>query len=124
MRLRTLAALSLSLIVAVPAAAQKPEDIVRWSASAPATAVKAGGSSTIELKAEIETGWHLYALTQLEGGPPPLDISLAKGQPFTLVKQRIAGPLPGVTKGSGSEPDSFHYEDQVTLSMLPKSRPP
>lgn len=117
MRLRMLAVLALWSIAAAPAAGQKPEDVVRWSAKAPAAAVKPGGSTTIDLKAEIEAGWHLYALTQLEGGPPPLDIALAKGQPFILDLSRVTGPLPDVTKGSGVEPDAFHYDDKVTLSV-------
>lgn len=104
-------------LIAAPAAAQKAEDVVRWSAKAPSAAVKPDRTATIELKAEIESGWYMYALTQVEGGPPPLDIALAKGQPLTLDKQRIAGPLPGVTNGSGSEPDTFHYKDKVTLAV-------
>jgi DsbC/DsbD-like thiol-disulfide interchange protein len=117
MRFRMLAVAALSLFVVSPVAAQKAEEVVRWNAKAPAAAVKPAGTATIELKAEIESGWYLYALTQVDGGPPPLDISVAKGQPFTLDKQRIDGPLPGVTKGSGTEPDTFHYKEKVTLAV-------
>lgn len=112
-----IAFLAFTMLASAPAAAQKSEDIVRWTAKAPPAAVRPGGTAAIELKAEIEAGWYMYALTQLEGGPPPLEIALAKGQPFTLDPKRIDAPLPAVTKGVGGEPDSFHYDDKVTLTV-------
>jgi len=110
--------LALAFLTAGAAAAQqKSEDAVRWSVTPPAGAVKPGGTAAIQLKAEIAAGWHMYALTQIEGGAPPLEIAIAKGQPFTLDPQRIDAPLPGVTKGTGGEPDTFHYDEKVTLSV-------
>jgi DsbC/DsbD-like thiol-disulfide interchange protein len=112
------ALLALTLLAAGPAAAQqKSEDVVRWTATRPAAAVKPGGTTPVQLKAEILSGWYMYALTQLEGGPPALEIAVAKGQPFTLDPQHIEGPLPDVTKGSAGEPDVFHYDGKVTLSV-------
>ncbi len=127
MRRRLTLLFALAMLAAGPAAAQKPEDIVRWSAKAPATTLKRGGTVAIQIKAEIASGWHMYALTQLEGGPPPLEVALAKGQPFTLDAQRIEGPLPGVTKGAAGEPDIFQYDDAATLSVpvgAPKTMKP
>ena len=122
MRLRTLAAFALVLTTGGPALhAQKSEEIVRWSAKAPAPMVKPGGAVPVELKAEIDAGWRLYALTQVDGGPRPLAIEIAKGQTFTLDKERISGPLPAVIKGTGSEADSFHYDDEVTLTVPVKA---
>jgi hypothetical protein len=117
MRLRLTAAFALVFLSAAPAFGQKAEDVVRWTASGPAAPVKPGGTATIEVKAEIDASWHMYALTQLEGGPPPLDIALAKRQPFTLDRERITGPMPEVTKGPGSEPDVFYYDETVTFSV-------
>jgi len=117
-----LAGFAFALTAAGPALhSQKPEEVVRWSAKAPAQAVKPGGAVAVELKAEIDAGWHLCALTQVDGGPPPLAIKIAKGQTFTLDKDRISGPLPAVIKGTGSEPDSFHYDDKVTLTVPVKA---
>ena len=122
MALRILALIGCALTVLNPAvAAQKSEDVVRWNAVTPAAPVKPGDGVAIELKAEIEDGWHLYALTQLEGGPPPLAIAVAKGQPFTLDRTGITGPLPAVTKGTGTDPDTFHYDDTVALSVPVKT---
>src|SRR5688500_4496528 len=122
MPLRTLAAFALALTIVGPALhAEKSEEVVRWSAKAPAPVVKPGGAIAVELKAEIDAGWHLYALTQVDGGPRPLVIEIAKAQSFTLDKDRISGPLPTVIKGTGSEADSFHYDDDVTLTVPVKA---
>lgn len=105
------------LLVAAPAAAQRPQDIVRWTAKAPAGPIKPGAVATLKLSAEIEAGWHMYALTQAEEGPPPLQIALAKRQPFSLNAQRIEAPAPVIVKGHGSEPDVFQYDEKVTFKL-------
>jgi hypothetical protein len=111
-------AIALSLAAAAgPAARQKSEDIVKWTAKPPAAALGPGGSAAVTLTAEIADGWYMYALTQPEGGVPPLQIAIAKGQPFTLDPERIDAPLPDVTKGTGGEPDTFHYGDKATFSV-------
>ena len=58
---------------------QRPGDVVKWSASAPAKPVVAGGDVRIALTAKVEGGWKLYALTQPKGGPLPLSIVTTKG---------------------------------------------
>jgi hypothetical protein len=111
-------ACALSLFaVGVPAAQQKSEDVVKWSAKPPAAALAPGSTAAVTLSAEIADGWYMYALTQPEGGVPPLHIAIAKGQPFTLDPQRIDAPLPEVTKGAGGEPDTFHYDDTVAFAI-------
>lgn len=47
---------------------------------------------TARLNAEIEKGWHLYALEKIENGPIPTRISLVENQPFELGK--IVAPKP------------------------------
>jgi thiol:disulfide interchange protein len=63
--------------------AQNP---AKWSLSlAPATGViKAGDKVRIDLKADIEQGWHLYALEQPEGGPIATTIKVTEGKPFQI----------------------------------------
>lgn len=60
---------------------QRPAEIVKWNAS---VTKSADGSATVALTATIQDGWHVYALSQLPGGPTPLKISLPAGSPFTL----------------------------------------
>src|SRR5205814_5116496 len=43
------------------------------------------------LKAEIEKGWHLYALEQPEGGPIATTIKVTEGVPF-LIDGKIVSP--------------------------------
>src|SRR5688500_6212619 len=60
--------LFVALVLPVAALAQNP---TKWSLELePKPAVlKAGERILLNLKAEIEPGWHLYALDQPEGGP-------------------------------------------------------
>jgi thiol:disulfide interchange protein len=62
-------ALPLLLLVAGVCAAK--EDPVQWSLSAArgSEQVAPGGSATLELKAVIQNGWHLYSPTTPAGGP-------------------------------------------------------
>jgi hypothetical protein len=117
MKANALAVAALVVLASAPAGAQKPEDIVKWTAKAPAAAVKPGGESTIELSAAIESGWYMYALVQPEGGAPPLDIALAKGQPFSLDAQQIGAPAAETVKGSGSEPDVLVYKHKAAFKV-------
>ena len=98
-------------------AAQRPADIVRWSAVAPAKAVAAGGTAKIELTAKIEDGWKLYALTQPKGGPVPLEIAVEKGAPFTLVQKQISAPLPKVEKDDTFGVDTQYYEREAVFTV-------
>ena len=104
--------------------AQRPTDIVRWSAVAPTKAIAAGGTAKIELTARIEEGWKLYALSQPKGGPVPLEIMLEKGTPFTLVQKQITGPLPKIQKDDNFNLDTQYYEHEAVFAVpigLPKS---
>jgi thiol:disulfide interchange protein DsbD len=117
MRLGTIACVALLTFAAGPAAQQKSEEVVKWTAKTGAATLEPGATVTITVSAEIANGWHMYALTQPDGGVPPLDIAIARGRPFTLDSLRIDAPLPEVTKGAGGEPDTFHYDDNVTFSL-------
>jgi hypothetical protein len=117
MRQGTIALFTLAMLAASPALAQKSEDVVRWKATGPAGPIKSGTAASIELKAEIDDGWYMYALAQPEGGAPPLEIAIAKGQPFTLDRNRIDAPVPDVTKGTSGEPDTFHYDGKATFTV-------
>ena len=62
------------------AAAQTP---VVWSLEREnAQPLKPGSSFTMLVKAEIEFGWHLYAISQPPGGPIPTEVNLAAASPF------------------------------------------
>jgi hypothetical protein len=65
--------------------AQRPSEVVKWSTELTGTKPSAPSA---KLSATIMDGWHVYALSQPDGGPTPLKISIPSGSPLTL-----AGPI-------------------------------
>ncbi len=74
---------------------QEGREPVAWKASIDSTTARPGSTFSVTLSAAIDAGWHIYALTQGSGGPTPLTLALAKGQPFALAG-RIRSPEPDV----------------------------
>jgi DsbC/DsbD-like thiol-disulfide interchange protein len=65
----------LGYLVSAVAAAQTPVQPVSWSARAEVDA-KPGSHMIVSLSAQVEEGWHVYGLNQVEGGPTPLRITM------------------------------------------------
>src|ERR1700730_14168520 len=65
--------------------AQRPSEVVKWSAELTRTKPNAPSA---KLSATIMEGWHVYALSQPDGGPTPLKISIPSSSPLML-----AGPI-------------------------------
>lgn len=72
--------------------AQSP---TKWSLASDAKGktFKSGDAFKTELKAEIEEGWHLYAVEQPSGGPFPTRITVAEEAPFKI-DGKIESPTP------------------------------
>jgi thiol:disulfide interchange protein len=85
-----IAAAVLSLSAA--AIAQEP---AKWSltVSKAASRINEGDRISASLKADLEQGWHLYALEQPDGGPIATTIKVTEGTPFAVDGQ-IASPKP------------------------------
>ena len=114
----------LLLIAMLSVSSQIPTDIVKWSVAGPAKPVAAGSVAKLQLSAEIQEGWKLYALSQSSGGPIPLTIALEKNAPFKLVQKEISGPLPKVQKDSNFNRDTQFYEREaefVVPVVVPKT---
>ena len=103
--------------------AQKPTDIVKWSAKSPVASVKAGAPAKLEITADIADGWHLYALTQPAWGPPPLAIAIAKGQPFEIRKGAIVGPASAVAPDSNFGTETQYYEGKAVFAVPVTAKP-
>ncbi len=86
----------LGVILPLSAFAQTP---AKWSLSSNSQnqQLNSGDKLKVELKAEIESGWHLYALEQPEGGPIATTIKVTEGKPFAI-DGRIESPKPVVRK--------------------------
>jgi len=71
------------LLVPAFSFAQNP---AKWSLSSGSKAanLKVGEAASVDLKAEIEPGWHLYALEQPVGGPIATSIKVSDGSPFGI----------------------------------------
>jgi DsbC/DsbD-like thiol-disulfide interchange protein len=68
---------SLGLLLVLHGLAQAPLQPVRWTAAAtPKPAAQPGSRITIEVTADLQEGWHVYALEQPADGPTPLRINL------------------------------------------------
>ena len=79
------------VIFSVTTLAQNP---AKWSLTTDAKVKLATGTSVkASLKAEIEKGWHLYALEQPDGGPIATTIKITEGKPFELAG-KIESPKP------------------------------
>ncbi|HET9270630.1 MAG TPA: cytochrome c biogenesis protein CcdA, partial [Vicinamibacterales bacterium] len=97
-----------------PAFAQKA---VSWSAArADAAPVKAGGPVTVDLSARIDEGWHLYALTQVSGGPNALVITVPKDQPFAL-SGPIQAPVPKTEFDPNFSIDTQFHADRAVFTL-------
>ncbi|MGD0338740.1 MAG: cytochrome c biogenesis protein CcdA [Bacteroidota bacterium] len=70
----------LSVILTSQLCAQDP---VRWSGSVKEKQVSAGSTVMVMVYARIGNTWHIYSLTQPEGGPIPTSISVSEGSFFS-----------------------------------------
>ena len=77
------------LSVGVASAAPRPPVTWRVKAVGP---VKAGARFTVTLAGAIDPGWHLYALTEPDGGPVATEIALTEGDPADLLRVEQSKP--------------------------------
>ena len=112
---------SLLLALAVLAVGAQEEKLnpVTWSLKA---VNAADGKLYAELTAKIESGWHLYALTPMTGGPKPTRITLPREQAFELAGQ-LEAPDPFVEKDPNFDMEVEYYEEQVTFKLPLKRLP-
>lgn len=105
MRSHFLKLILLVLLLPVGVLAQNP---TKWSVK-PNTdeGLRTGERLLVVLKAEIEPGWHLYALDQPAGGPIPTTIKVPDGARFELKDVRSLVPR--------SEPDPLFIVDGKPL---------
>ena len=84
----------LILLTSVLGFGQNP---AKWSLSSDLASarLKNGDAIKATLKAEIEKGWHLYALEQPDGGPVATTIKVTDGKPFEI-NGKIESPKPTI----------------------------
>ena len=103
--------LALALGVASAAAAQNP---VHWSVKTEAKGpLQAGSLVTVTATADIDAGWHMYALSQTAGGPIALTLTISPG-PFTLDGAIVVLTPPETTPDPNFNIDSDVHEGRAS----------
>ncbi len=69
-----------------------------------------------KLKAEIEKGWHLYAVEQPEGGPYPTKITIAENAPF-LIEGSIESPKTITKFDPNFQIETKYFADQAEFNL-------
>ena len=89
--------LTIAFLISLFVIAVSAQDAAHWSLETDAASgsLKVGDSIKVRLKADIDEGWHLYALDQPAGGPIPTTIKVADGSPFTIYGD-ITSPKPTI----------------------------
>src|SRR5687768_14130457 len=112
------------ILLSMAGLAQTP---ARWglSSDAQAKTLQPGETLNAQLKAEIDPGWHLYALEQPEGGPIATTIKVTEGKPFEIAG-KIDSPKPAVKSDPNFLVDEKPLEtkfftDAVTFSVSLKT---
>ena len=103
-------AVLLVTLFASVAAAQNP---IAWSLTG---APSKPGRATVRLKAAIESGWHLYGMSQAEDGPKPTRIWLPEGQPYTAAGE-VKAPKAQRERDVNFNADVEYYEREVVFQI-------
>ena len=109
-----IAGVALAVVCVGSASAQ--ERPVVWTAVATPAAVAPGATTTIQLKARIDQGWHVYSISQGPGGPIPTRIALAPDQPFELIGT-VRGPAPDTRFDSNFGINVETYDELATFAL-------
>lgn len=110
-RVRWLCVVAGMLLLSGAASAQNP---VTWAVKTSSARVAAGGNVSVQLTAQIESGWHMYSLTQGAGGPIPTRITLPEGQPFKL-GGAVRGPRPRTEMDPNFQMNTETYEGSAAF---------
>jgi thiol:disulfide interchange protein DsbD len=84
-------ALATLVACALPVAAEAQKNPVSWKLVLTSSGdVMPGRSFDATLVATIDPGWHLYAMQEPDGGPPPTNIAVLPGSPFALASEIVS----------------------------------
>jgi hypothetical protein len=100
----------------LPSESQEP-DPVTWSAHAPPFAAP-GSTTSIAVAATIVSGWHMYSLTQPEGGPSALTFSVADASVASIGKA-VRGPKPRIDKQPAFDVPVELYDNGTSAFVVP-----
>jgi DsbC/DsbD-like thiol-disulfide interchange protein len=99
------------------AAVQRPADVVRWTAAAPAASAAPGAIVKIIVSAKVQSGWKLYAIDQPADGPEPLTFAVAKDSGFSVTAKQITAPRAKVQNDENFGLQTRYYENEVSFTV-------
>jgi hypothetical protein len=99
--------------LAAAGSAQSPAN-VQWHASA--THEANGQELLVRLGAEIPKGWHVYGITQVQGGPLPLVIRVEPGASYELLG-KPQGTVAQKHHDASFDLDTEFYTDSLELKV-------
>lgn len=107
--------LFLILVLPVFALAQNP---TKWTleSDAKGKSLKRDEKFKAALRAEIEDGWHLYALEQPEGGPIPTTVKIAETIPFKI-DGKVTTPEPVTEFDPNFNIDTKFFAKQAQFNL-------
>lgn len=119
--MRLLAASVLMSAILLPGCAsghsQLPTDPVQWSVDDDSShPVHRGTTSALRVHAHIKEGWHVYASSQLEGGPTPLKASLEENTIASL-SGKIDGSEPLKLLDTSFDLETTVYKTDFSLNI-------
>ena len=93
---------------------------IKWSIKAqPSHSLAKWSLFTLELRAAIDRGWHLYSTEKVEGGPSPTRITLVSGQGFEIAGE-IDSPAPRSAYDPNFQVATEFYEGEVAFTITVK----
>jgi thiol-disulfide isomerase/thioredoxin len=88
---------------------------IKWTVKARAANSQSNKNLfTLELRAAIDRGWHLYSTEKVEGGPSPTRITLLPGQPLEIAGE-IDSPAPHSAYDPNFQVATEFYEGEVAF---------
>ena len=116
--MRTLPVIAILLTTGIGGIGGPQPTPIRWSAEQPQNAaVKPGQDIVVRVSAQIDEGWHLYALEAIPGGPIPTRIGVAPDPPFTLNEKHIESPEPKRAHDPNFGLETAYYEQTATFGV-------
>jgi thiol:disulfide interchange protein DsbD len=93
------------------------DDAVQWSAKLDsARPLKPGDKVFATLEVKIESGWHMYSITQPPGGPTTTEISVPPKQVLQAAGT-ITGPVPQTAYDPNFEMETEFYEEAASFKV-------
>lgn len=110
--MKKLLAIAAALILTISAYAQI-EAPVKWSYAAKRTSAT---EAVVFLKATIQPGWHIYALTKKQGGPIPTSFTFEKSKDYTLTG-KVVEPKPLTKYETAFKMTVGYFEKEVIFQQ-------